>query len=64
MTYTITVTFESDAPKDRIEEIADIMEAQLEDLDDPQQLCLDADDPEIPAYSYGKVKTLINGRQI
>jgi hypothetical protein len=67
MTYTITVTFDSDAPQDRIVEIADRMVVQLEDLDDPDQGpggLVDADTPEIPAYDYGNVKTIVNGEQI
>lgn len=64
MTYTITVTFDSDAPLDRIEDIADRMVSQLEDLDDPDQGLIDADTPEIPAYDYDDVKTLVNGRQL
>jgi hypothetical protein len=64
MTYTITVTFDSDAPCDRIEEIADRMVVQLEDLDDPDQGLVDADDPEVPAYDYGNVKAAVNGKQI
>jgi hypothetical protein len=61
MTYTVTITFDSDAPRERIEELAGRLEAQLEDLSDPDQVLVDADDPELPAYDYDHVKIAING---
>lgn len=70
MKHTITITFESDAPQARVEEVAERAMVQLEDLSDPDYSLVEngigqhSDSEEIEPYDYTNVVTTVNGETI